>query len=146
MNEDRTAPSSEQLAYARVLAVGMYAGLGLLLLTFLVYVSGLVDPAVPITELPDYWGLDVATYLETINESHVHREHGLTGWWWLGALAYSDYLNFVGIAVLSAVTIVCFVRIVPSLIAKGDFVYAVIATVEAVVLALAASGVFSVGH
>ncbi|MEJ2679277.1 MAG: hypothetical protein P8174_09430 [Gemmatimonadota bacterium] len=35
----------EQLLYARILAVGMYAGLLLLLLTFAVYVSGIVQPA-----------------------------------------------------------------------------------------------------
>ena len=52
MSDDtaRTGPriTEEQRIYARVLNIGMYTGLGLLLLTFALYVTGLMEPAVPI--------------------------------------------------------------------------------------------------
>jgi len=139
------ALSEEQRLYARILAAGMYAGLALLLLTFALYLSGIIEPAVPIARLPHYWTMNVEEYLTAINGEYLHRAHGLTGWWWLSALARGDYLNFVGIALLSGVTIVCFLGIVPTLLRKGDVVYAIMAVVEAIILVLAASGIFTVG-
>jgi len=146
MTDDGMRASDEQLVYARVLAAGMYAGLALLLLTFILYITGAVDSAVPIGDLPAYWSMGVEEYLEAINHAHLHRDHHLTGWWWLTALGFGDYMNFIGIAVLSAVTIVCFFGIVPTLLRKRDFIYAAIALVQALILALAASGFIGVGH
>lgn len=138
--------TEEQRIYARILAIGMYTGLGLLLVTFALYVTGLMEPAVPIDQLSGYWQLSVGEYLDVINEAHVGREGHLTGWWWLEALARGDYLNFVGIAVLSGVTIVCFLGIIPTLIRNGDWVYLAIAILEVLVLVAAASGILAAGH
>lgn len=138
--------SEEQHLYARILAAGMYTGLVILLATFALYVSGLIEPAVPIEDLPGYWTMNVERYLEVVNAQFLHRDHALQGWWWVSALGHGDYLNFLGIAVLSTVTLVCFVGIVPTLLRKRDWVYAAMAAVEVVILALAASGVLTVGH
>lgn len=138
--------SEEQLIYARYLAAGMYTGLALLLVTFVIYASGAMEAAVPIDRLPEYWSLSVEHYLESINANHLHREHALTGWWWLGALGSADYLCFVGIAVLAAVTILCYIRVTPTFLARRDVAYGLMAAAEAVILILAASGIFSVGH
>ena len=148
MSDDAAGPriTEEQRIYANVLNIGMYTGLAMLLIGFALYVSGLIEPAVPIDQLSSYWQLGVGEYLEVINEHHLHREHHLTGWWWLTALGKGDYLNFIGIAVLSGVTIVCFLGVIPTLFRKGDYVYAVIAVVEVVVLVAAASGILAVGH
>lgn len=148
MSDGTTGPriTEEQRIYANVLNVGMYTGLALLLIGFTLYVSGLIEPAVPIEDLSGYWHLSVGEYLETVNEQYVHREHHLTGWWWLSALGTGDYLNFIGIAVLSGVTIVCFLGIIPTLLRRRDFVFAAIAIAEVIVLVAAASGVLAVGH
>jgi hypothetical protein len=137
--------SPEQLLYARILAAGMYTGLGVLLTTFLLYISGAIAPAIPIDRLPDFWSMDVARYLEAVNTQYVHHDHILTGWAWVSALEHGDYLNFVGIVVLSTVTMVCFLGILPTLFRKRDYAYAVIAVLEIVILALAASGVLTAG-
>lgn len=134
----------EQLLYARILAVGMYTGLVILLVTFTLYLSGAVQSAVPIKELSGYWGMSADKYLDAINMHYLHRDHVLHGWWWISAVGHADYLNFVGIALLSVVTLVCFVGIVPTLVGKHDWVYAAIAATEVVILALAASGILSV--
>lgn len=148
MTNGDSAPraTEEQRLYARILAAGMFTGLALLLISFALYVTGIVEPAVPIQSLPDYWSMDVEQHLEAINEQYLHREHGLTGWWWLSALGHGDYLNFLGIALLASVTIFCFLGIIPTLLRKRDFVYAAIAAAEAVILILAASGVLTAGH
>lgn len=145
-DESRPMIDGEQLLYARILAAGMYAGLLLLLATFALYVSGVIQPAVPIDRLPEYWGMNVEEYLQTINANHLHRSHQLTGWWWLTALGRSDYLNFLGIAVLSAVTILCFVGMVPTFLKKRDHAYVTMAVAEIVILVMAASGILRVGE
>jgi len=148
MTEDVKTPqgSDEQLLYARILETGMFVGLVLLLITFALYISGLVAPAVPVEDLPKFWKMDVHGYLEAPNNEYLHHPHIITGWSWVSVLGKGDYLNFVGIALLSAVTIVCFVGIVPTLLRKKDRVYATMAVLEALILALAASGILSVGH
>jgi len=139
-------PSEEQLLYARILSKGMLLGLLLLLITFAIYSSGVMKPGVPKDALANYWTMDSHQYLETVEENHLHMGHLCTGWSWLKLVGKSDYLNFVGIAILSAITILCYLAVVPTLLRKGDKVYAVIALLEAAVLALAASGILAVGH
>ncbi|MHC4591941.1 MAG: hypothetical protein ACYS8L_04500 [Planctomycetota bacterium] len=148
MNGDADCPGAEeeQLLYARILQAGMYIGLVLLLVTFALYTSGMVAPAVPVEQLSDYWTMNVHDYLEATNHDHLHHEHPISGWSWLSVLGKGDYLNFLGIAVLSAVTIFCFLGIVPTLLRKKDTPYVVMALLEAAILALAASGILSVGH
>lgn len=132
--------------YAKILAAGMYTGLCVLLATFALYLTGAVEPAIPIDRLPELWTLDVTEYLEAVNVQYLHHDHLLTGWTWVGAVGHGDYLNFVGIAVLSLVTLVCFLRIIPTLFRKRDYAYAVIAVLEVAILALAASGLLAVGE
>ena len=57
-----------------------------------------------------------------------------------------DFLNFIGVAILSGITILCYAVIVPTLLRKGDKAYAVMSILEVLILALAASGLLAVGH
>ncbi|MEW6138458.1 MAG: DUF1634 domain-containing protein [Thermodesulfobacteriota bacterium] len=129
--------SPEQLTYANLLEKGMFVGLGLVLVTFAIYVLGIVSPYIPVDEIPKYWHLSVEKYLEAAN---VHA-----GWSWLGMLGYGDYLNFVGIAILAGVTILCYLAIVPILWRNDDKMYAVLALLEAIILCVAASGILGAG-
>ncbi len=138
--------NADQLLYASILAKGMYLGLGLLLATFALYITGLLRPGVPIEELPNYWTLSAHEYLEAVNHEFLHRPEIVVGWGWTNLLGLGDYLNFVGIALLAAITIVCYLGILPNLLRKGDLVYASIAALEVIILVLAASGVVAVGH
>jgi hypothetical protein len=143
---DPNTVSEEQLLYASILSNGVNAGLAVLLLTFTLYITGVVEPAVPIEAVSTYWTLDVDTYLETINAEYVHQDHRLTGWWWLFALRHGDFYSFLGIAFLAGVTPICFIGIIPTLLRKRDWIYATIAVTEVVILVLAASGLLAVGH
>lgn len=139
-------PSQEQLLYARILAWGTYIGLVILVVTFTLYILGTLTPSLPIQELPNYWTLSAHEYLEAVNQQFLHREHLVTGWRWVAVLNRGDYLNFVGIAFLALVTIVCYASIVPTLLRKRDWIYSGIALMEILILALAASGILKVGH
>lgn len=137
---------SEQLLYASVLEIGMYIGLVILFITFGLYASGVLAPAVPLDQVSSYWNQGVHEYLEAVNRDHLHMEHPPTGWAWVTMLNKGDFLNFVGIAILGGITIICYLAIVPALLRKKDFAYLAMALLEVLVLSLAASGVLVVGH
>jgi len=130
--------TEEQLLYARILDKGMKIGLAILVVTFGLYMSGVLQPHVPVNDLPKYWSMSVHDYLQA-------TELG-TGWSWLGSLGKGDLLNFVGIAFLAGVTIICYLAIVPSLLRKKDTPYVVLALLEVAILVLAASGILKAGH
>jgi hypothetical protein len=137
---------TEQLLYARVLEIGMYIGLVILFVTFALYLSGLMPPAVPVEQVSAYWHQGVHEYLEAVNHDYLHMEHAPTGWAWVNMLGKGDFINFVGIAILAGITILCYLAIVPTLLRKKDMAYLTMALVEVLVLALAASGILAVGH
>ena len=137
---------SEQLLYARVLEIGTYIGLVILFITFGLYASGILAPAVPLDQVANYWNQGVNEYLEAVNRDHLHLEHPPTGWAWVGMVGKGDFLNFIGIAILGGITIICYLAIVPSLLRKKDFAYLAMAVLEVLVLSLAASGLLVVGH
>jgi hypothetical protein len=140
------ATQSEQILYARVLEIGMYIGLVILFITFGVYVSGIMTPAVPLDQVSSYWHLGVHDYLVAVNQNHLQLDHPPTGWAWLTMLGKGDFLNFIGIAILGGITIICYLAIIPTLLRKKDNVYVAMALVEVMVLTLAASGILAVGH
>jgi hypothetical protein len=134
---DKVKATEEQLAYAKLLDMGMKFGLLMLVISFAIYVSGIFSPHVPVGDLPKYWTMPVKEYLKATD---IHP-----GWTWLGMLGKGDFLNFLGIAFLSAVTIFCYVRIIPILFRKKDSVYGILAIIEVLVLVLAASGILKAG-
>ncbi|HHO48659.1 MAG TPA: DUF1634 domain-containing protein [Desulfobacteraceae bacterium] len=135
----------EQILYAKILEKGMYLGLMLLFVTFAVYVFGIMKPAVPLNEIAGYWNQDVHSYLVAINTNFLHLDKLPTGWSWLGLINRGDFVNFIPIAMLSGVTIACYIAIVPGLFQRGDKAYAIMAVVEVLILTLAASGLLAVG-
>ena len=137
MTNEKTKASEEQIAYAKVLNIGMWSGLALLIITFFVYISGAMPSYVPIDELPKYWTMRVHDFNVALNAP--------TGWGWASLIGKGDYLNFVGIAILSGLTILCYLVILPILARKKDRAYVVIAIAEVLVLSLAASGLLKVG-
>ena len=141
-----TEANEEQLLYARILEKGMYLGLALLLVTFVLYLTGIMEPAVPIEQLPNYWVMSVHDYAEAINQDFLHRDHAVTGWGWLAVVGKGDFVNFLGIALLSGVTIVCYIGILPTLHRTKQTAYFWIAVAEVLVLVLAGSGVLPSGH
>jgi hypothetical protein len=146
MSDQLTAQASEeQVVYANVLEKGMYIGLLLLVITFAIYIFGIMPPAVPLNEIAGYWGMNVDSYLAAINQNFLMLDHAPTGWSWLKLLGRGDFLNFIGVAILSGVTILCYLAIVPTLLRKNDFAYVVMALLEVAILTLAASGILTSG-
>ncbi len=137
-NAKRIYASPEQLRYAKVLNAGMRLGLAVLVTGFIAYVSGFVPAHVPLEKMPALWTLSAPDYL---------RATGMPeGWGWLLMLGSGDVLPLVGIAILSGISGLCFIVLLPRYISNRDPIYFAIAALEIAVLALAASGVLTAGH
>ncbi|MFZ6017157.1 MAG: hypothetical protein ACOYU0_06050 [Nitrospirota bacterium] len=137
MAEDKTKATGEQIAYANILNIGMYIGLAIITVTFIVYVLGILPSFISPQEIPKYWTMRSGDF--------IHNMQAPTGWDWLGMIGKGDYLNFIGIAILAGLTILCYLVILPILMRKKDTPYVVIAILEVAVLVLAASGILKAG-
>jgi hypothetical protein len=141
MNEEHfeeAAVAPEQVRYANILFWGSWGGIFILVVTFIIYVSGLLKPFIPMESITKLWSLGVSDYL--------HQSNVPTGWGWAPYCRYGDFLNFIGIATLSGLTIIGFLSLIPAYVRKKDIPYLVIAAIEICVLVLAASGFMAVGH
>ena len=130
--------SPEQQVYARWLDWSTRVSLGVLIAAFLAYAVGLLAPAVAVDDLPRLWVLPVERYLEATGVP--------SGWGWVAMLAKGDYLNLVGVALLGFVTVLCYLRVLPLLLARGERLQAAFADAQVAVLLLAASGLLAGGH
>jgi hypothetical protein len=156
--------TAEQIAYAKLLDLGMKVGLAALVLTFAIYLIGILPPYTPVNDLPKYWKMPVKQYLlETkidrhsdeyaaipaqppeLRKKYIHDTNVHPGWSWLHRVDKGDFLNFLPIVFLAAVTVICYIRIIPIFLAKKDMVYTLLAITEVVVLTLAASGYLGSG-
>lgn len=129
--------SEEQRTYATWLDRGMRLGFGLLVVTFLLYVSGIVAPYVALQDLPGLWGRSAAEFRQAAGTP--------SGWGWLWMAGKGDYLNFFGIVLLATVTVPCYLRVLPIFKAARERVFVVIVVLEVAVLLLAASGLLVLG-
>ena len=129
----------EQTLYADVLFWGCWGGLALMAATYILYVTGIMAPHVPFDKITQLWSQPVKVYLSQGNVPH--------GWGWATLLGKGDFLNFLGIVLLAGLTIVGYIPLIPAYLKKKDNAFAIIALLEVLVLALAASGlVASGGH
>ena len=135
--QDKASASPEQVRYAGLLFYGCWGGLALLFVTYGLYVSGILTPHVPTHEVSHYWGMSVDQYLHEANVPH--------GWGWTSLVGKGDFLNFIGVVGLAALTIVGFITLIPAYIKKKDKIFAVLCVLEVIVLTLAASGIFGSG-
>jgi len=129
--------SDEQITYANMLFYGSWSGLGLMAVTYLLYVFGIITPHIPLDQVPLMWSQPVGTYLEL---GHVP-----TGWGWTVLILKGDFLNFLGIVLLAAMTIVCYIPLIPAFLKRKELVFAGLALAEILVLMFAASGIVGGG-
>ncbi len=140
MSDERKMTSKawpEQIRYATILFYGAWLGILLMFITYSLYVFGVMGPHVPLDTVVDSWRMGVSDYMQHTNSPH--------GWGWAMLLHKGDFLNFIPIAMLSLLTIVCYFTLIPGYLKRGDKLYAFFAIAEIVVLSVAASGFLGSG-
>lgn len=136
-NDEALKPSREQFIYANLLIIGVWAGIGILFITYAIYLTGFLPPHIEISMIPDLWGKGVDEFLEISHSPH--------GWAWVFLLNKGDFLNYIGFVLLAMMTILCYLVLVRGYIRQKNRIFATIAILEIVVLSLAASGIFGGG-
>jgi len=129
---DASGKPDWRATYARWLEVGVRVGLFVLVASFAVYLLGILPASVPPESLPAVWNLPVSQYLE--------RTGAPSGWGWISRLGQGDVLNMLGVAILSSVTIACYLRAIVPLLRKRERLLAGIAIAQAIVMLVAATG------
>ena len=129
--------SEAQLFYANLLNRLTLIGFALLVIFFLIYISGIVGSYVPLSQVPSYWTQSCHHYLETAD---IHP-----GWSWLSHLNYGDFLVYIPITILAGVTIVCYLGVIFKFLKSKEYILVVIAILEVLVLSAAASGLLKTG-
>lgn len=137
MDKQSLKPSREQIIYANLLLMGMVAGIIILMVTYAIYLTGILTPHVDMQLITGNWGKGIHDYLEITHSPH--------GWGWAALLLKGDFLNYIGFALLGLMTIICYLVLVRGFLRKKDWIFAVISILEILVLSLAASGILGGG-
>lgn len=133
----RLTPMPEQIGYANILFFGAWGGIIIMAVSYLLYVTGIIEPHIDINLVIQNWDKGVHDFM--------HITHSPDGWSWFGLLGKGDYLTFIGVALLAALTIFCYLFLVVGFARTRDWIYCTICVLEICVLSLAASGIFGSG-
>lgn len=140
MNEQqsmRLKPMPEQITYANLLFLGAWIGIFLMLITYFIYVTGILSPQVDVAMVVQNWDKGVEEFLEITHSPH--------GWGWLSLLHKGDFLNFLGLTLIAVLTIICYLFLAAGYKKRNDWMYFSICLLEIAVLTLAASGILGTG-
>jgi hypothetical protein len=119
-----------QEIYARWLERGARFTFAFALLSLALYLGGVLEPLVPLDDLPRLW---------TLSAADLRREaHAPGGWDWLRFVRYGDYLNQLGISFFALLSLVCTARVIPAFAKSGERVPAALAVLQVIVLLIAA--------
>ena len=129
---NETKPVDWRETYARWMQAGVRIGLVALVASFALYILGVLPSHVAPAQLPGVWGLPVGQYLE--------RTGAPSGWAWIERLGQGDVLNMLGVAILSSVTIACYLRVFLPLVRAGERILATIVALQVLVMLVAATG------
>ncbi len=129
--------SDEQKRYATWLNWGARSGLLMLIAAFVAYVSGWLPSHIALDQLPKVWGLPVDEYLKQTGAP--------TGWSWLRLVGQGDFASLIGIAWLSASSLICLLAVLPIYVRRRDWVFVALCVGALAVQGLAASGMLVAG-
>jgi hypothetical protein len=136
-NDNDLKPMPEQLAYANLLFIGAWLGIALMIITYFIYIGGILQPHVDISVITQNWDKGVDEFLEIIDGPH--------GWGWISLLNRGDFLNYVGLVFIATLTIICYLFLIFGYGKRKDWAFFVICIIEVLVLSVAASGVLGSG-
>jgi hypothetical protein len=136
-NDQALKPSREQIIYANLLIIGVWAGIFILVTTYVLYLTEILPPHIELSLIPKIWGKGVNEYLEITHSPH--------GWGWVYLLGKGDFLNYIGFVLLAMMTIFCYLVLVRGYVRQKNWIFLAIAILEIIVLSVAASGMLGSG-
>ena len=123
--------------FAVVEGWGVRIGVIAVIIGFVLYVTGLVAPLIPIDQLVQFWGLEASQMISATG--------ALQGWAWIGHLTRSDIMAFFGLVILISVVMASYLAILPLLVRRKDTIYVVLVILQLAVFVLAAGNFLGSG-
>ena len=137
MKHEARKVAPEQVTYANLLFIGAWVGIILMMVTYVIYLTGILSPHVDMTLITQNWHRGVDEYLAIT--------HSPKGWGWVSLLNKGDFLNYLGLALIALLTIFCYLFLISGYGKRKDWIFFAICLIEVVVLSVAASGILGAG-
>jgi len=132
-----TPVSPTQSRYARMLAWVAAAGQVALFAGYIVYLSGVLPPALPPERIAQEWHLSAAEFTRKLELQ--------TGWSWIRRIGTGDAVSYATVIFLALSTNICLPVAAVRYIREGDGKYGAIVILQTIVLLIAASGLVAAG-
>jgi hypothetical protein len=130
-----------QLAYAKTLDYVAHSVIIVMAVGYLLYLTELLPLTVPIETIAGNWHLSSA---------HLQAKLNLPCGWECftspAGLFHGDIASYISVIFLSLATLICLASAVTVFISEKKHLYSAIATLQVIVLLVAASGIMSGGH
>ena len=126
--------SSEQIRYADFLLSGAWYALVFMAITYILYVSGIREPYLPLKQVPLYWALSA--------EEYARQAHIPPSWEWAKLAGRGDFLTYWGPVLLLSLPLIYLFSLLPSCIRQKDRIFTIIVVAQMIVMVLAASDIF----
>ncbi len=131
----RAPQPPQQLRYALLLQWGTRIGLAVLIAGFAGYATGWLPAHLPPERLAQLWSQPVHAYLAASGSP--------TGWAWIPLAHHGDVMGLAGIAILAGCSVLSLLALVPLYAAARDRAFVVLCLLQALVVLVAASGVYT---
>lgn len=131
-------PTPARAMYARALDRLVRLGMGFMLAVFCFYAMGIGPCRIRPETLSFHWSLSLHEFLTATGTGQ--------GWCWIRDLRKLDHLSLMSIIFMAFITVICYIRILPYYFKVKNRIYALICSIQIIVLLLAASGLLKAGH
>jgi hypothetical protein len=128
----------EQRAFGRAIGAAATLGIAALGLVFAAYLAGWLPASVPLDRLPQVWSQPA--------EAHLAEAGLAPGWRWMLAAGWGDFAALLPIAWLASSTAPALLVVMVHYARRRQMLYLALSALQIMVLALAASGIFTLGH
>jgi uncharacterized membrane protein len=138
--QERVYADRVQTAYANALDIVSHSVIVVMVLGYLLYLTELPPLSVPIETIAGNWHLSSARM-----QAKLHLPCGWSCFSSSAGLMHGDVVSYMSIIFLSMATVLCLATAIMAFFREKNHLYSSIATVQIVVLLIAASGILSAG-
>ena len=124
--------------FASMETLGVRIGLTVLISAFVLYLTNILPPVIPIAELITLVSVDASAFTSANNIP--------VGWAWLRLMQHGDMLSLGGILLLLGSIFLAYLSLIPLCLRRKDYIYLALVVAQLAVFVLAGGGWITAGH
>jgi hypothetical protein len=124
------AASCETCRFSAILRRGMQLAILLIVVAYLLYITATVPPWIPFDDLPRYWQLSAAEYVEQTGQPGV--------WTWFGRLHQGEALTLLPAILLVMLGFIGVLAVLPIYMRRGQRTMTIILLLQLIIIIWAA--------